>query len=596
MPSKRSLDQTEFEGIEEHVASFKRARRHSILDYVDEVTPHHLHVHTDTPKEFHDALTEEFPPLGEATTPIKTVKITKKKSETSKPKAISGNWTTAIKKHVLARVNGRARSPIVGLEIQYQEIYSLLEHTIVEGEGNSCLLMGPRSCGKTLIVDTALDRLQNKYKDQFITIRLSGFSQSDDKMALREITRQFDVELKKKQQPDDDEHEGLEKKSMSETLQALLDLLDPQQQDLDGVDENGEPTMAPPPAPVAVVIILEEFDRFTQVSRQTLLYNLFDLAQSSTTPLAVIGVTARMNTRELFEKRVRSRFSQRVYAVSRSKTLDEFWAICRAALHVSLADLETIQVKHSASSSIEEELSTAVETWNAKFDQLYNQKDSAFFRLLETIFYTTKDVREFYDKILFALNKSGPDPCIADHNISKFQPEQEISDTQHFILGLSELELSLLISAARVEVKFESETFNFNVVYDEYVDIASLLNKERMAAMSSVDAGPGAGYRVWSRDVARSAWERLESMDLVLYVDASFGCMGNTHGAGGLGTGVSSVTGGAAASGGMSGGGATGKGTSAVRDDLRMAKVDANLLEIADIIGHDHVLRRWTRL
>lgn len=137
-------------------------------------------------------------------------------------------------------------------------------------------------------MDTALDKLKEKYNDQFITIKLSGFSQGDDKMALREICRQFDVELSK--DFNEEEYDGLEKKSMSETLQALLDLLDPQPAPLPE-NEEGE---VPEPSPVAVVIILEEFDRFTQLSRQTLLYNLFDLAQSSRTPLAVIGVTSRM--------------------------------------------------------------------------------------------------------------------------------------------------------------------------------------------------------------------------------------------------------------------------------------------------------------
>lgn len=393
-------------------------------------------------------------------------------------------------------------------------------------------------------------------------------------MALREITRQFDVVLAQKSTGED--HEALEKKSMSETLQTLLDLLDPQQFPTDK-NENEEDLVS---SPVAVVIILEEFDRFTQVSRQTLLYNLFDLAQSSRTPLAVIGITSRMNTRELFEKRVRSRFSQRVISLKRPAKLSQFWGICRATLRVEPSDLDNAESAEALA---------AIESWNTRLDELYAQKDSLFFKLLETTFYTTKDMRELFDRLLFGVQKANP--VLNDFDISKFQHEQGISDSQHFILGLSELELSLLICAARVEVKFESETFNFNVVYDEYLEVATSMKKERMAAMSSLEAGPGGGYRIWSRDVARSAWERLESMDLVLYVDAFGGCSGNTHGAGGLGTSSNSV------SGTSSGAGASNnKGASSVGDDLKMAKVDANLLEIGSIIGHDHVLRKWTRL
>lgn len=41
--------------------------------------------------------------------------------------------------------------PIVGLETEYNSIYGLLERTISQGEGNSCIVVGPRSSGKTLV-------------------------------------------------------------------------------------------------------------------------------------------------------------------------------------------------------------------------------------------------------------------------------------------------------------------------------------------------------------------------------------------------------------------------------------------------------------
>ena len=41
------------------------------------------------------------------------------------------------------------------------------------------------------------------------------------------------------------------------------------------------------------MFILDEFDLFTHHKNQTLLYNLFDIAQAAHNPIAVIGLTCR---------------------------------------------------------------------------------------------------------------------------------------------------------------------------------------------------------------------------------------------------------------------------------------------------------------
>ena len=57
----------------------------------------------------------------------------------------------------------------------------------------------------------------------------------------------------------------------------------------------------------ALEIVLEEFDLFCSHHNQTLLYNLFDTAQSKSAPILVIGLTARIDAVEMMEKRVLSR-------------------------------------------------------------------------------------------------------------------------------------------------------------------------------------------------------------------------------------------------------------------------------------------------
>lgn len=71
----------------------------------------------------------------------------------------------------------------------------------------------------------------------------------------------------------------------------------------------------------AIIIVIDEFDMFTEHARQALLYCLLDVVQSVQTGpgtgrgIAVIGVTSRVDTLLLLEKRVKSRFSHRVWRV-----------------------------------------------------------------------------------------------------------------------------------------------------------------------------------------------------------------------------------------------------------------------------------------
>lgn len=67
----------------------------------------------------------------------------------------------------------------------------------VQGESNTVLLLGAPGSSKSVIVETALEKLRSEYKDRggFYTIRLDGEVQMDDKIALREIARQLALEM-----------------------------------------------------------------------------------------------------------------------------------------------------------------------------------------------------------------------------------------------------------------------------------------------------------------------------------------------------------------------------------------------------------------
>ena len=115
---------------------------------------------------------------------------------------------------------------------------------------------------------------------------LSGLLQTNDKVALKEITRQLHLE-----NVVGDKVFG----SFAENLAFLLEAL-----------RKGDRTSSCP-----VLFVLDEFDLFVHHKNQTLLYNLFDISQSAQTPVTVIGLTCRQDILELLEKRVKSRFSHR---------------------------------------------------------------------------------------------------------------------------------------------------------------------------------------------------------------------------------------------------------------------------------------------
>lgn len=90
----------------------------------------------------------------------------------------------------------------------------------------------------------------------------------------------------------------------------------------------------------AVIFVIDEFDMFATHPRQTLLYNLFDIAQSRKAPIAVLGCTTRMDVVEMLEKRVKSRFSHRYVYLSLPQSLPAFWNVCRQGLAIDEEDME----------------------------------------------------------------------------------------------------------------------------------------------------------------------------------------------------------------------------------------------------------------
>lgn len=230
-----------------------------------------------------------------------------------------------LKSVVMEQITGQRNLPSQHQDEEWTKVHTLLEQTVAAGESNSMLIVGTRESGKSALLRSILQDLMQKYEDTFYLIRLNGFIHTDDKLALREMWRQIGQEMEV-------EDEGLTK-NYADTLSTLLALLSHLPENSDGFAG---------PVVRSIVFVIDEFDLFAAHPRQTLLYNLFDIAQSRKAPIAVLGLTTRVDVVESLEKRVKSRFSHRSLHLSLPRSIAEFRSICKSKLQIDAAEEQII--------------------------------------------------------------------------------------------------------------------------------------------------------------------------------------------------------------------------------------------------------------
>ncbi|KAL2023434.1 hypothetical protein VTK56DRAFT_2791 [Thermocarpiscus australiensis] len=442
----------------------------------------------------------------------------------------------SMQRVLVDRCTGRRRLKLRGQDEAYEKAYQLVEQTIVAGEGNSMLVIGARGCGKTALVESIISDVSKHHKDQFHVVRLNGFIHTDDKLALREIWRQLGKEMEV-------EDELVNKtNNYADTMASLLALLShPSEiaETQDGVTSK------------SIIFVIDEFDLFAAHARQTLLYNLFDIAQARKAPIAVLGLTTRLDVVESLEKRVKSRFSHRYVYLSLPKSLPAYWDICRQGLVINDEDmvLEGIDPRLKGHRAF-------WDWWNGKIEALY--KSPSFMDHLETHFYSTKSPSAFLTTCILplaALSPTAPSlriPTVSSPSVSLEPPDSKL----HLLGSLSDLDLSMLIAAARLDIVAHTDTVNFAMAYDEY---ASLMGKQRVQSASAGMLALGGGARVWGRGTAGIAWERLVALGLLVPAAAAAG----------------------------------GRATAGL--DAKMWKVDVALEEIPAAVKLNAVLARWCR-
>lgn len=141
------------------------------------------------------------------------------------------------------------------------------------------------------MVETVITGMACDHLEVFHVMQINGFIHTDDKLALREIWRPFRREVDV-----EDDNMGTSGKRRPVDLVARAAL----------------PSCARVGSCAAnsVIFILDEFNLFASQLQQALLYNLFDVSQSRSAPILVVGVPAKVEVAKSPEKRVKSRFGQ----------------------------------------------------------------------------------------------------------------------------------------------------------------------------------------------------------------------------------------------------------------------------------------------
>ncbi|KAM0301844.1 hypothetical protein ACHAPM_004996 [Fusarium culmorum] len=442
----------------------------------------------------------------------------------------------SLQRVLLDRCTGRRRLQLSAQLEAEEKVYQLVEQTVVAGEGNSMMIIGARGCGKTTLLEKVISDVSQEHKSDFHVVRLNGFIHTDDKLALKEIWRQLGKEM----QVEDD---LVNRTNYADTMASLLALLS-HPSEIIGTDEGVTSQ--------SIVFVIDEFDMFASHPRQTLLYNLFDIAQSRKAPIAVVGCTTRLDVVEMLEKRVKSRFSHRYVYLSLPKSLPAYWQVCRQGLIVDSDEAE----KEGINTFLEGHAAFQ-EYWNNKIEGLYRER--SFQDLLQYHYYTTKSASAFLTEWILPLSALSANdvilkiPAVQADVESLTPPDSRL----HLLSTLSELDLGLLIAAARLDIVAHTDTVNLAMAYDEY---SSLMGRQRVHSATAGMLAVGGGVRVWSRGVAGIAWERLISLGLL--VPAGIGGARNL-GHGGL--------------------------------EGKMWKVDVALEEIPAAVKLSAVLARWCR-
>lgn len=351
---------------------------------------------------------------------------------------------------------------------EYDQLTDILSTFIELGVSDSVLLIGPPGCGKTTLVKDAVEDSARKFgSESFLLVKLNGFVHTNDNFALQEIIRSLHV--------DDLPETCYVSGSFADNLTFVLQSF-----------KSGNRDVSKP-----VVFVIDDFDRFCSHNNQTLLYNLFDVAQSAQAPVCVIGITPRIDITEMFEKRVESRFSQRqisLYPISDCKYYLKF---IDNALKLNDKSKESVKIKY------------CVTKWNLSVNEFIKNKNvvKSIRRIIEfnPNFKLLKNILAYLTRFL-NVNHVALDENDLNNTLNVFMADRMVC----MIKDLSILELCLVVAMKHQNVIFDDEPMNFEMVYQRYKKFAGQT-----------------GVNTVEYSVVYKAFERLKEMEIIVPVNSS---------------------------------------------------------------------------
>ncbi|EPQ29216.1 uncharacterized protein PFL1_03503 [Pseudozyma flocculosa PF-1] len=339
-----------------------------------------------------------------------------------------------------------------------------------------------------------------------------------------------------------------------------------------------------------LVVSLDDFDLFTARPRQALLYCLLDAVQAGSygAGLAVVGLTSRVDTVDLLEKRVKSRFSHRIIHVRPPASLDVFQQVARRALlggrgggggdaqDAPLTSEQRQDDDDAAAAAAERRL--FLSSWTRDVDALLTHPSYA--EILRALYDLTNDIRLLYRTLFPPLAALSPTANGAVFPIATFL--QAASDAVSDGMGrttlpaLTEHEYALLVAAKHVQTR-DRTVFNFEMCLDELRRFAGRQSRSSKAR-SLLTAAPGIEGTVADRRTAFLAFQSLVASEIFL-VDSAVASL-DIKGPASSGAGTA---GGAAAGGG--GGGAARGGRAGIATGVGQEFVKVRcILDPADIV------------
>uniref|UniRef100_A0A1B0GG68 Origin recognition complex subunit 4 n=1 Tax=Glossina morsitans morsitans TaxID=37546 RepID=A0A1B0GG68_GLOMM len=389
----------------------------------------------------------------------------------------------------------RDYSTFRGHDTERENIRQLLQRTAEMAESNSLLLIGPRGVGKTTLINAVLTDLLNNadFIQNTLVVHLNGYLHTDDKLALKSITVQMQLE---------NACDGKVFGSFAENLAFLLECL-----------------KAGNKRSKSVVFILEEFDLFCAHHNQTLLYNLFDVSQSAQAPVCILGITCRLDVIELLEKRVKSRFSHRqIFLFPNADDFSIYVKLFEALLKIPTErELKKHAERVASLKLLQSDQLTfhrnhydpgkykfnkrSTERWNNHIDALLQHTNVR--QALQTLFdYNVSEagLKIFIYSLVAQLQSRPGKTQVTSEQVTQLISSYNNDTKVEILCGLSILEMCLIISMKHHSEIYDRDPFNFEIIYARFNKFAKL-----STGMQNIERG-----------VVLKAFEHLRNLELIL--------------------------------------------------------------------------------